>query len=34
MRSRNIMAFVAGAVAYVFIFFRFLSYSERNQLPG
>jgi O-antigen ligase len=31
---RNIVAFVAGAVAYVLILFRFLSYSERNHLPG
>ena len=31
---RNIVAFVAGAVAYVLILFRFLSCSERNKLPG
>ena len=33
-RHRKIAALVAGAVAYVVILFRFLSYSERNQLPG
>ena len=33
-RNRNIVALVAGSVAYVVILFRFLSYSERNKLPG
>ena len=31
---RRIVALVAGSVAYVVILFRFLSYSERNKLPG
>jgi hypothetical protein len=33
-RNRNIVAFVAGSLAYVLILFRFLSYPERNKLPG
>jgi len=33
-RNRNIVAFVAGSVADIVILFRFLSYSERNKLPG
>jgi hypothetical protein len=33
-RHRYIVAFVAGSVAYALILFRFLSYSERNKLPG
>jgi drug/metabolite transporter (DMT)-like permease len=33
-RLRTIVALVAGSLAYLLILFRFLSYSERNQLPG
>src|SRR6476646_6541398 len=31
---RYIVALGAGSVAYVLILYRFLSYSQRNQLPG
>ena len=33
-RHRCMIALVAGSVAYVLILYRFLSYSQRNQLPG
>jgi drug/metabolite transporter (DMT)-like permease len=33
-RVRIIVALVAGALAYLLILFRFLSYSERNKLSG
>jgi hypothetical protein len=33
-RHRYALALGAGALAYVLILYRFLSYSERNRLPG
>ena len=33
-RHRYIIALGAGSVAYVLILYRFLSYSQRNHLPG
>ncbi|HJR17560.1 MAG TPA: hypothetical protein VJ808_11955 [Gemmatimonadales bacterium] len=33
-RLRTIIALVAGSLAYMLILFRFMSYSERNKLPG
>jgi drug/metabolite transporter (DMT)-like permease len=33
-RHRYIVALVAGSVAYLLILYRFLSYSQRNHLPG
>lgn len=33
MSLRNIVASLAGATAYVWTLYRFLPYSERNELP-
>jgi hypothetical protein len=33
-RLRDIIALVAGSLAYLLIMFRFLSYSERNKMSG
>jgi hypothetical protein len=33
MSLRNIVAALAGATAYVWTLYRFLPYSERNELP-
>src|SRR5438876_3468088 len=33
-RYRYIMALGAGSVAYLLVLYRFLSYSQRNLLPG
>ena len=33
-RHRYLIALGAGSVAYVVILYRFLSYSQRNRLPG
>ena len=33
-RHRYLIALGAGSVAYLVILYRFLSYSQRNRLPG
>src|SRR5438046_7472926 len=33
-RYRYLIALGAGSVAYLVILYRFLSYSQRNRLPG
>ncbi len=32
--GRYAAAFAAGALAYLLVLYRFLSYAERNRLPG
>ena len=34
MKHRYLIALGAGSVAYLLILYRFLSYSQRNLLPG